>query len=227
MKRKIVNIIARLFFRLLARVTVSGMENVPANGPGILAINHLSILDAPLVFAFVPREDLTALVAKTHQKNLFLKLVVNAVNGIWINRDDADVQAVRAARDHLKTGGLLGIAPEGTRSQTGELAPAKTGVVYLANIARVPIIPVAVSGTYKGVKEALLLRRPRFHIYIGESLELPPIDRKERDQALEHYTDEIMCRIAAMLPPANRGVYAEHPRTKELLSTVRRTGAQP
>jgi 1-acyl-sn-glycerol-3-phosphate acyltransferase len=217
MKRKIVHILANLFFRLLTRVTVIGLENLPERGPGILAVNHLSILDAPLVFAVVPRDDLTALVAKNHQQNLFLKILVNAVDGIWINRDDADTQAVRAAREHLKAGRLLGIAPEGTRSHAGELGPAKTGVVYLANLARVPIIPVAVSGTYKGLKNALLLRRPKIQIHFGKAFELPLIDRKERDEALQRHTEEIMCRIAVMLPPIHRGVYSHHPRTTELM----------
>jgi 1-acyl-sn-glycerol-3-phosphate acyltransferase len=217
MKRKIVHIFANFIFRLFSRVTVTGLQNLPPKGPAILAVNHLSIIDAPLVFAVVPRDDLTALVAKNHRKNLFLRLIVNAVNGIWINRDEADTQAVRAAREHLKAGGMLGIAPEGTRSQTGELAQAKTGAVYLANLARVPILQVAVSGTYKAIKPVLLLRRPRFHVRIGERFELPPIDRKNRDQALQDNTDEIMYRIAAMLPPAHRGIYANHPRTKELI----------
>jgi 1-acyl-sn-glycerol-3-phosphate acyltransferase len=221
MKRKIVHIFANLLFRLFSRVTVTGMNNLPVTGPAILAVNHLSIIDAPLVFAIVSREDLTALVAKDHRKNLFLRFLVNAVNGIWINRDEADTHAVRAAREHLKAGGMLGIAPEGTRSHTGGLAPAKTGVVYLANLTRVPIIPVAVSGTYRWIQQLLLLRRPRFHVRIGEPLVLPPIDRKERDQALNLYTDELMYRIAAMLPAQHQGVYADHPRTNELNEDVR------
>lgn len=221
MKRKIVHTFARLIFRLFSRVTVTGLDNLPVKGSAILAVNHLSIIDAPLVFAIVPRPDLTALVAKNHRKNLFLRLVVNAVNGIWINRDEADSQAVRAARDHLKGGGMLGIAPEGTRSHTGELAPAKTGVAYLANLARVPIIPVAVTGTYKGIQQILMLRRPRFHVNIGKPFELPPIDRKDRDQALQLHTEEIMSQIAVMLPSIHRGAYGEHPRTKELLGNSR------
>lgn len=221
MKRKIVHIFAKLLFRLFSRVRVTGMHNLPVKGPAILAVNHLSIIDAPLIFAIVPRDDLTALVAKDHRKNLILRLVVNAVNGIWINRDEADTQAVRAAREHLKAGGMLGIAPEGTRSHTGELAQAKTGVAYLANLARVPIIPVAISGTYKGIKQILLLRRPRFSINIGMPIEMPPIERKDRDQVLQILTDEIMYQIAAMLPPEHRGVYRDHPRTKQLLEKSR------
>jgi 1-acyl-sn-glycerol-3-phosphate acyltransferase len=217
MKRKILYAIATFLFRFLSRLNVSGLENVPERGPGILAVNHLGIIDAPLIFALIPRTDLTALVAKKHLKNPFLRIIVNIVGGIWINRHEADSQAMRAAREHLRRGGLLGIAPEGTRSPTGELNLGKTGVAYLADKAGVPIYPIAISGTFKGMKQALMLKRPTINVRIGQPIKLEPIERRNRDIALQKYTDEIMCQIAAMLPPAQRGVYAEHPRTIELL----------
>jgi 1-acyl-sn-glycerol-3-phosphate acyltransferase len=217
MKRKILFIFATFCFRYFSRLSVRGLENVPEKGAAILAVNHLGIIDAPLIFSLIPRTDLTALVAKKHQKNLFLRIIVNIVGGIWINREEADSQAVRAAREHLKKGGLLGIAPEGTRSSTGVLNPAKIGVAYLADKAGVPIIPVAISGTYKRMKQVLLLQRPTINVRVGKPIELAPFERKNRDAALQQYTDEIMCQIASMLPPAQRGAYAEHPRTIELL----------
>jgi 1-acyl-sn-glycerol-3-phosphate acyltransferase len=220
MLRKILFAFASFLFRILTSLNVTGLENVPKQGPAILAINHLNIIDAPLIFILVPRNDLTALVAKKHHKNPFLRIIVNIMDGIWINRDEADSQAMRAARDHLRKGGLLGIAPEGTRSSTGLLNPAKTGVAYLASKAGVPIIPVALSGTYKGLTKALLLQHPSITVRIGKPIELEPFERKERDAALQYYTDEIMCQIAAMLPPAQRGAYATYPRTMELLDKI-------
>ncbi|MFO7623825.1 MAG: lysophospholipid acyltransferase family protein [Anaerolineales bacterium] len=217
MKRKILYAIATFLFQFFSRLNVSGLENVPHRGPAILAVNHLGIIDAPLIFALVPRTDLTALVAKKHLKNPFLRIIVNIVGGIWINRDEADSHAMRAAREHLNKGGLLGIAPEGTRSPTGGLNTAKTGVAYLADKAKVPIIPIAISGTFKGLKQALLLKRPTINVHIGKPIILAPFERKHRDVALQQYTDEIMCHIAAMLPPSQRGAYAQHPRTIEIL----------
>ena len=145
--------------------------------------------------------------------------MVSVIRGIWLNREEIDTRALRAARDHLKSGGVLGIAPEGTRSQTGGLIQAKTGVAFLADQAGVPILPVGVSGTWKITKEILTLRRPRINVKFGEPFTLPPIDRKERDAGLNRNTDEIMCRIAALLPPENRGEYAEYPRVQELLQS--------
>jgi 1-acyl-sn-glycerol-3-phosphate acyltransferase len=207
----------RFLFTTLSRVEIKGMENVPSTGGCILASNHVGILDAPLVFVFIEREDITALVADKYRHKFPINWLVNSVQAIWIKREEADLSALRQAREFLAKGGILGIAPEGTRSQTGGLAPAKTGVAYLADKAGVPVVPVAVTGAESGVRKLLLLRRPTFHIEFGEPITLPPVDRRDRDGSLQRNTDEIMCRIATMLPFDYRGVYAEHPRLKELV----------
>lgn len=217
MQRNIVRAIARFFFKVFTRLEVIGAENIPSQGACILAVNHLGRLDPPLVFALLDREDVTSLVADKYLRYPFYRWIVNAVNGIWINREEADINALRAARNFLKSGGVLGIAPEGTRSHTGALITAKTGVAYLAKKADVPIIPVAISGTEKAVTELSHLHRPELRIQFGKPMQLPPLERGDRTHALQRNTDEIMCQIAAMLPARYRGVYADHPRLKELL----------
>ena len=221
--RKLLKIIFAILYRLFAIVHTYGLENIPEKGGAILASNHLGILDAPLIFLKVPRKDLTALVAKKHQKNLLLRWVVNGARGIWINRDEADSQAVRAARDHLQNGGLLGIAPEGTRSKTGTLIEGKTGVAFMADKAQVPIIPIGITGTHNGIKQLISFHRPRITISFGKPFMLPPIDRKNRDASLRKNTDEIMCQIAALLPTDFRGIYSDHPRLGELLEDSPKT----
>jgi 1-acyl-sn-glycerol-3-phosphate acyltransferase len=111
------------------------------------------------------------------------------------------------------------VAPEGTRSLTGGLLPGKTGAAFLALSAGVPVVPVAITGTEKVARALLRLRRAPLSITYGQPLWLgTPGQRERADQArLEAGTTEIMCRIAAMLPPEYRGVYADHPRVKELL----------
>ena len=141
------------------------------------------------------------------------------MDGIWLNRDEIDTRALRAARDHLQSGGVLGIAPEGTRSQTGALIEAKTGVAFLADQAKVPIVPAAVIGTWQITKEVITLKRPVIVVKFGKPFMLPTVDRKNKDRDLKKNTDEIMCHLAAFLPPELRGVYADHPRLKELLSS--------
>jgi len=217
MLRKFLYFAVNLLFRLLTRVEVIGLENQPRSGGCILASNHLSRLDPALIFALGQRQDMTALVADKYRRNLLIRPLITAVGGIWLNREQADAHALRAAREFLQAGGMLGIAPEGTRSRTGTLQPAKTGVAYLADKANVPVLPVAICGTETAIRQLLRLRRPHITVQYGKLIRLAPISRANREADLRRNTDEIMCRIAAMLPPQYRGVYADHPRLKELL----------
>jgi 1-acyl-sn-glycerol-3-phosphate acyltransferase len=217
MLRTLLRSIVRLLFRLLSRLDVQGLENIPPTGPGILAANHLGRLDSPLMFSVLDRTDITSLVADKYQHNRLLRPLVNAVHGIWINREQADFRALRQALDYIEGGGMLGIAPEGTRSQTGALMPAKTGVAYIAGRAGVLVVPAGIWGTETAIAQLCRLRRPLIHLRIGRPFLLPPLERGDRSASLQKNTDEIMCRIAALLPPAYRGVYAEHPMLKELL----------
>lgn len=211
MLRAILHAFFRFFFTVLSRLDVQGEENVPPSGGLIVASNHVSILDAPLVFAVIDRKDLTALITDKYVRHILIRPLVEAVRGIWINREEADVQALRTARNYLREGRALGIAPEGTRSTTGALLQAKTGVAYLADKAGAPILPVAIWGTETAAAQLKRLRRPAIHIHFGEPFMLPKLARDERSEALERNTDTIMCRIAVMLPPQYRGVYAGHP----------------
>jgi 1-acyl-sn-glycerol-3-phosphate acyltransferase len=218
MQRKTLRSIVGFLFKTLSHLEVIGLDHLPSDESYLLAVNHLGRLDAPLVFSLIEREQLSALVADNYQSSPFFRWVVNQVNGIWINRDEADIRALKAARDYLKAGGVLGIAPEGTRSQTGELQEAKTGVAYLADKANVPVVPVGISGTQTALSELLHLRRPEIRIVFGKPLRLQPIDRRTRAADLKRNSDEIMCRIAALLPPEYRGAYKNHPRLQELLA---------
>jgi 1-acyl-sn-glycerol-3-phosphate acyltransferase len=200
---------------------VNGQEHLPRQEGYIAAANHLSIIEVPLVYCLIDRRNITGLVARTHRKNPFFRWLIDSLGGIWLSRDEIDTRAIRAARDHLQGGGVLGIAPEGTRSDTGALLQAKTGVAFLADQAGVRIVPIAVSGTWQITKEILSLRRPVIKVNFGKPFLLPPVNRKSRDKDLENNTEEIMCQLAALLPPENRGVYADHPRVKELLQNAK------
>jgi 1-acyl-sn-glycerol-3-phosphate acyltransferase len=213
----LIRIIIRGLFNALTRVRIQGIENVPKTGGCLLAVNHLSLLEPPLVFGLIKRDKITALVAKKYRQKLFFRWLIRAVDGIWINREETDFQALREALAFLKDGGALGIAPEGTRSHTGALIKAKTGVAYLADKAGVPVVPVAVAGTDTAFAKLKRLKRPHIEIKFGKPFHLPLVQRSTRAEDLQRNTDEIMCQLAALLPPAYRGVYADHPRLKELL----------
>ncbi len=214
--RVFLRVLFNFLFRALTRFRVTGAENIPSEGGCLVTSNHIGILDAPLVFSLIHRDDATGLIAKKHQKTPMIRWVVNRTGGIWIDRTQTDFRALKAAQIFLKKGGLLGISPEGTRSKSGGLMAPKPGVSFLAAKFEVAVVPMAITGT-EFMKDIYLLRRPKVNVTIGEPFYLPPLERKERDEALKRSTDEIMCRIAALLPPEYRGVYADHPRLYDLL----------
>lgn len=210
MLRAALRIIVRLFFTVFTRLNIQGIQNIPSEGAVILASNHLGIVDAPLIFMLVDRKDATSLVADSYQEHVLIGWLVNVAGGIWINRNELDLRALRQALEYLRNGGLLGIAPEGTRSIDGALIQAKTGVAYLVDKAGcVPVVPVAIYGTEKLPSELVHLRRPEVCVRIGNAFKLPPINKRDRAASLSRNTDEIMCRIADMLPPEYRGFYSE------------------
>lgn len=218
MLRTLIRSIVRIFLNVLSTIEVIGLENIPQKGGAIIAGNHLGRMDAALGFIVIEREDASSLVAEKYRKWIFYRLLIDGVGGIWINQDSADFQALRVASDFLQSGGVLGIAPEGTRSRTGALIRAKTGVAYLAEKAQVPIVPVAITGTENFFQDLVRLHRPHLVIRFGEPFRLPRMDSSNRSESLRRNTDEIMCRIAAMLPEKYWGVYAGHPRLGELLT---------
>jgi 1-acyl-sn-glycerol-3-phosphate acyltransferase len=204
-------------FRVLSQRSVQGLEHVPRQGPYVLVSNHLSRLDAPLIYGLVGGGHLTGWAAEKYERHWFFGTIMRLGGGIFIRRGEVDRGALHAAVEWLKAGKAFGMSPEGTRSQTGAMIRAKTGVAYLVNETGAAVIPAAVWGTETAVGRLLRLRRPRVFVRFGRRFSLPPVGEGERAAGLRRNTDEIMCRVAALLPPAYRGVYADHPRLKGLL----------
>jgi 1-acyl-sn-glycerol-3-phosphate acyltransferase len=219
MTHRLVRLLLSFFFRIFTHLEVTGMENVPASGGYIAAANHLGRLDVALVYHLLDRRDVYLMVAEKYQKYAVFRWLVKHMDAIWVDRFSADFRALREMLNRLQKGGVLVIAPEGTRSTSGALIEGRPGSSFLAAKAGVPILPVAATGTQDRLVKAQLLslRKPRITVRVGQLFSLPPLTGQDRDSALQAYTDEIMCRIAALLPPDYRGVYASHPRLKELL----------
>jgi 1-acyl-sn-glycerol-3-phosphate acyltransferase len=209
----------RFIINLIARVEIQGLEHVPEAGGFVIATNHLGRLDVALLY-YTLEGDFILPVAEKYEHHWLFGPIGNAMGGIWLDRFNADVRSIREILARMKAGGILVIAPEGTRSKTEAMAEGKPGVAYLATKARVPILPVALTGTEDRLVVDRLkhLKKSEIKIVIGPSFELPSLKGKDRDTALKQSTDEIMCHIGALLPEKYRGVYAEHPRLKELLT---------
>ncbi len=220
--RYILRTLIRFLFNLIAHVEVSGYEYVPTEGNFVIATNHLGIIDAPMAFYALDRWDLFVLIAEKWERNPFLRWLGKYFNFIYIDRYNPDIKALRKVMKLMDEGNNLVIAPEGTRSRVGSLIEGKPGVSYLATRLGQPIIPVAIAGTEDKVIFGNLKRLKRSHVSLtaGPTFTLPPLPRKNRDEVLKQYTDEIMCRIAVMLPEKYWGVYKDHPRLKELLKDI-------
>lgn len=217
MKRETLQKLVIHILKHYTHLQFSGLEHIPAVGGVIIATNHLSRVDIPILFANPARPDITALVADKYQKYPFFRWFCVTAGGIWLDRDKADFAAFRLAAEVLAQGRSLGIAPEGTRSD-GALLEGKSGTVLLAIKTGVPVIPVAIYGSETTFPEWKRLRKPYITCRFGKPLNFAPLDRDNREAGLLAYTTEMMCQIAAMLPQKYRGFYAQHPRLLELLT---------
>jgi 1-acyl-sn-glycerol-3-phosphate acyltransferase len=212
MKRFIVGLI-RVVIRLMARVEAKGYENIPPKGGFVLAVNHLGFLDAPLAYYALDNWNLFIPVAEKWADYAILRWLGRHLNAIFIDRFNPDLKAMREMMKRMEEGQTLVIAPEGTRARDEKMAQGKPGVAYLASKMGWTIVPVAISGS----EDLKRFKRTTIRLTAGKTFTLPPIPKENREEKLQEYTDEIMCRIAMMLPEHNRGYYAEHPRLKELL----------
>ncbi len=205
--RKVIYVLLRLLFRL--EITGAEHLNLPG-GPLLIVTNHLHWLDPPLVFAIVPLRT-TVFAAEKWADSFFIGDLFRLVgNAIFVHRGEVDRRALSRALAVLKAGGVLGIAPEGTRSRTGTLQRGRTGVAYLASRTGATILPIGLAGQEKAFRTLFRLRRPTIHIRIGEPFKLPGTPNQAKGDQLDQYTDLIMRRLAALLPPEYRGVYAQH-----------------
>ncbi len=200
--------------RILTHTEVVGIEKLDRlKGKAIVASNHLGTLDAGYAFMLVKRSDLIMVVAEKYREHPVFSWLVKQLNLLFIDRHEADFGTLRETLRRLDLGGILFLAPEGTRSRTEALLEGKPGVAYLAAKSQAVIIPAAVTGTEDRVVGEKLrrLQRPHVRIVIGEPFTIPPLPKRDRDVFLRQQTDEIMARIAVLLPEKYRGVYAHHP----------------
>jgi 1-acyl-sn-glycerol-3-phosphate acyltransferase len=220
MKYRTLRSIVRFVMKLITRIEVHGMEKLPP-GNVIVAANHLGRLDTAVLMCVLDREDIIMPIAEKYRNHPIFGAIGRAANGIWLNRFEADYSALRKILERMEQGGLLVIAPEGTRSRTEALQEGKMGVAFLAGKSGYPVLPVAVTGTEdRGVVDNLKhFRRTKIVVKAGDLLNIEIPKGRGREEAMLKATDEIMCRIGALLPEKYRGVYADHPRLKELLTT--------
>ena len=208
-KHRVVKYSLLTLLKIIARVDVQGLENLPP-GPFVGVVNHLSSFDTLTGIAIAPLVQATTFAAIEHRSDPIGGWVLDQLGVIWVRRGEADRDAIKLALEEIKSGTVMAMAIEGTRSRTGGLLPGKTGPAFLASRTHVPLLPAAIWGTEQIVSNLKRLRRSEVHVRFGQPFQLP--EGRANTEQLEAYTDQVMLKIAAMLPPQYRGVYAERVR---------------
>ncbi|MEI6669286.1 MAG: 1-acyl-sn-glycerol-3-phosphate acyltransferase [Acidobacteriota bacterium] len=191
---------------LTSDVHLEGVEHLPAEGPALMASNHLHILDAVWMLAVFPRRTIL-LVAEEYEHRWFVGWLLNLGRVIYISRGSADRTALGQATSVLRHGGALAVAPEGKLSRTGGLIRAHNGIAFLATQSGVPVTPSVMWGQEKAWASWKRLRRVRLDVRFGAPVRVPPGPAGHRE--LKRDTDLIMRALARLLPPEYQGVYAE------------------
>ena len=178
----------------LFAVQVRGGENVPASGPLVVAANHRSYLDPPLLGTWFPRV-LHYMAKRELFKNPVIGAVLRSVHAFPVDRDRADLGAIKHALETLKRGECVGIFPEGRRNADGA-AKARGGAVLIAASARCPIVPVALVRTDEAMRR---LRGARVEVRIGTPLVFQGTERKATKIEIERWTEELSASIERLL----------------------------
>ncbi len=186
---------------------VTGLEKVPRKGPLILACNHLNEADPGILSALIPRR--IAWMTKRELFDIpFWGLHYRLYGAIPVRRFEADLAALHKSEQALRRGLVLGMFPEGTRSRTGGLGKGYPGTALIALRTGAPILPVAIWGTEHIRLPRAFLQRTPVWLAIGEPFSLSKPERI-RTPIVQEATDLIMAKIARLLPPQYRGVYAQ------------------
>lgn len=187
-------LLATLMRSVLWPTTVEGHVS-QLDGARILAVNHVSLLDGPMVWAAVPR-PVHFLVKKEMFRSVF-GVVLRGVGQIPIDRSGPDRSAMLTALHALRTGRLVGIFPEGSRGR-GDVAEVRTGIAWLALQSQAPVVPVAVIAEGHGDGPVGVPRlRKRMHLHIGEAFQVSAREGLSRRETVAAAAEEIRVRLAA------------------------------
>jgi 1-acyl-sn-glycerol-3-phosphate acyltransferase len=203
-----VNAIIRAVFSTVCRVDASQLKRIPAQGPAILVPNHINFLESPVMVAWLDNPAVTGIAKRESWKNPLFYFLFNLWEIIPIDRGVVDREAFNLALEALKNGKLLAVSPEGTRSKTGQLLKAKPGVSVIAARSGAPIIPVALWGHEGFWNNLKHLRRTPVNIEVGQPFRLTAEGASLSREVREAVADEIMYKVAELLPERYRGEYA-------------------
>ncbi|MEO8357094.1 MAG: lysophospholipid acyltransferase family protein [Chloroflexota bacterium] len=204
---KFTALIIRFVTSILCRIDAPDLHKIPMHGPLIVISNHTGQIEVAVFFGHLQPRLLTGWAKMEAWNNRFLHWLFNLWGLIPVKRGEGDTSALRKAMATLEKGYIFGIAPEGTRNITGRLKRAHPGAVMLALHSGAPLLPVAHWGGEDFLKNLAHFKRTDFHIRVGEPFCLNVDGVRMTREIRQQITDEMMFRLAALLPPEYRGEY--------------------
>lgn len=214
--RRFLRLLIRLAFALLARLEIVGTENIPSHGPLLVAANHFHFADPlAIIRAFPgPMEFIGG------AQMPFAPRIVRFIPKLWgyhaVHRGTGARDALREAEALLRSGGRVGIFPEGG-SWASVLRPARPGLAFLAVRTGARVLPVGIDGLTELFPKLLRARRAKVTVRIGEPIGPFSADGsgRERRVQLDAVGNAVMSKIAQLIPPARRGRYSADPEVRE------------
>lgn len=201
----IVAIIIRPFF---VRLSIEGEENVPAAGGCVIASNHTLGADYVLLGYASPRQIYYMAKSEIFAFHPLVAKLVAGAGAFPVQRGKGDTQAIEQAVAMVKSGKIVGMFPEGTRSRSGVLRRARPGAARIALGAGAPIVPAAVVNGDTILRDLLKLqRRPQVTVRFGAPL--TPDGSADDPVVVQQLTTTVMLAVAELLPPERRGYYAD------------------
>lgn len=204
---KIIAYIVKLGTSILCRIDARDLRKVPMRGPLIVYSNHTGQIEVAVFFGQLQPRPITGWAKVESWDNAFFHWLFNLWGLIPVRRGEGDTSALRSALAALEKGYIFGVAPEGTRNITGRLKKAHPGAVLLALRAGVPIQPVAHWGGENFLRNLARFKRTDFHIRVGEPFCLHVDGARVTREMRQEIVDEMMFRLASLLPPEYRGEY--------------------
>lgn len=205
----IITSLLRIYFWLTLRIDApGGLSSVPEKGPLIVITNHTGQVEVPVFANLLQPRKITGWGKAEAFDNLFLRWVFSAWDIIPVHRGEADLTALKSALRMLEEGRIFGVAPEGTRNKTGILRRGLPGAAILAMKSGAPVLPIVHWGGEKFLKNLKSFKRTDFHIRIGEPFYVKA-EGKVTGEMRQEMVDEMMYRIAELMPEEYRGEYSD------------------
>lgn len=182
-------------FTVFFRWKISGTENIPIQGAAIIASNHISNWDPPVIGTALPRRLRFMAKEELFSIPIFDK-IISSLGAFPVKRGSADRTAIKTAISILENGEILGLFPEGTRSKNGQLGKPEPGIALIAVKTGAPIIPAAIIGTNKIFSNGNLF--PKFEVIFGKPILIDKgrVDKEGLDRIGVQIMDEISHLLA-------------------------------